>query len=44
MEAYDDQTLLKARKALIQSGLTEEQADQAINEVLNAGLLFRERV
>lgn len=40
---YDDQTLNKVYEALCRSGITEARAGVAINEMLNAGILFRER-
>jgi hypothetical protein len=41
-EYYDDTTLTRVHTALIASGLTPRQALDAINECLNAGILFRE--
>ncbi len=40
--AYDT-TLLKVREALRRVHFTENQIDESINEMLNAGILFRER-
>lgn len=41
--AFDEQTLFKVFRALIESGLTEKQALSAINQMQNVGILFRER-
>lgn len=41
---YDDGTLNRVLEALVRSGITECRAGVAINEMLNAGILFRERV
>lgn len=43
MEHFDEDTLFKVINALVRSGLTEQQATDAINEMQNAGILFRER-
>ena len=40
---HDENTLDKVRNALISSGMTGRVADNAINEMQNAGILFRER-
>lgn len=42
-EYYDDETLSKVYDALLWSGLTGKQAEDAVNEMQNAGILFRER-
>ena len=39
-----EDTLFKARKAIMQVFPHEETANQVINELLNAGILFRERI
>ena len=39
-----EDTLFKVRKALMLVFSSEETADQVINELLNAGILFRERI
>lgn len=41
---HDDRTLDKVREALVRSGLSFEQAVEAIREMQNFGILFRERV
>ncbi len=38
-----DTTLQTVRDALLRAGLTETQATDSINQMLNAGILFRER-
>lgn len=43
-EHHDDRTLVKTYNALIQSGLTDVQANNAIDEMQNYGILFRERI
>lgn len=43
MEDYDDETMAMVYMALMESGLTHEQAVNAINSMQNAGILFRER-
>jgi Trp operon repressor len=40
---YTEGTLYKVYEALRRSDATEEQAQRAINEMQNAGILFRER-
>lgn len=40
---FTEATLFKVYKALRATGLTEQQAEDAINEMQNAGILFRER-
>lgn len=42
-ERHDHDTLDKVNAALKASGLTGEQAFDGINQILNAGILFRER-
>lgn len=42
-ETFDEVTMFKVNRALRDSGLTLEQAQDAINEMQNAGILFRER-
>jgi hypothetical protein len=42
-EYTDEDTLFKARDAMQKQGLSEAQAMDVINELLNAGILFRER-
>ena len=39
-----DDTLFKARKAIMRVFPSEEAADKVINELLNDGLLIRERI
>lgn len=39
-----EDTLFKVHKALMLVFSSEETADQVINELLNAGILFRERI
>ena len=39
-----ENTLLKARKAIMQVFPYEDIADKVLNELLNAGLLIRERI
>jgi len=39
---HDDKTLFKVAEALLKAGCTNTQATDAINEMLNAGILFRE--
>lgn len=41
---FDEATLFKVFSALRKSGLEDHQADDAINEMQNAGILFRERI
>ena len=40
---YDEETLFKVNRALRASGLTQVQTQDAIIEMQNAGILFRER-
>lgn len=40
---HDDNTLAKVDEALRRAGLNPEQVREAINEMQNAGILFRER-
>lgn len=40
---YDENTLQKVRTVLRQYGMTDELVTDVINEMLNIGLLFRER-
>lgn len=42
-EFHNDNTLRKVLNALILSGLTHDQAQNAIIEMQNHGILFRER-
>lgn len=42
-EVHTEDTLFKVREALVASGLTERKAYNAITEMQNAGILFRER-
>lgn len=42
-EQHTDQTLYIVHDALERSGLTRDQAQEAIREMQNAGILFRER-
>lgn len=39
---YDDQTIYKVFNALMDSGLTHEQAQAGVLSMQNAGLYFRE--
>ena len=39
-----EDTLFKARKAIMRAFPSEEFANQVINELLNDGILFRERI
>lgn len=41
---YDEQTTFKVHEALKRSGLDRFQIQAAIISMLNAGILFRERV
>lgn len=41
---YDDKTLNKVMEALVRSDLSFDQAQNAIREMQNFGILFRERV
>lgn len=41
---YDEYTLLKVVHALREAGISDDQADAAINQMQNRGILFRERV
>lgn len=41
---YDEDTLYKAMASLIRCGLSSAMALNAINEMLNDGILLRERV
>lgn len=43
LEQHSESTLPKVLRALIASGLTEEQAINAIREMQNDGILFREK-
>lgn len=40
---HSDTTLVRVEHAMIRAGLTRDQAGDAINELLNSGILFRER-
>lgn len=40
---YDDQTLHKVYRALARAGLSHAQASDAVTEMQNEGILFRER-
>jgi hypothetical protein len=40
---YDEETLFKAFAGLLTSGLTADQGRDAINQMQNQGILFRER-
>lgn len=40
---YDERTLFKVHRALMDSGLDYQAAIDAINNLQNAGILFRER-
>lgn len=40
---HSDTTLVRVEQAMIRTGLTRDQAGDAINELLNSGILFRER-
>lgn len=42
-ESHDEDTLHKVHQALMRAGLTEAQGLNAINEMQNGGILFRER-
>lgn len=42
-ERYDEHTLLKVTYAHRQAGIPDQQAEDAINRMQNAGILFRER-
>lgn len=42
METHDEYTLVKVRDALVSVGLAEQTVMNAINEMLNRGILFRE--
>lgn len=42
VESYDEDTLLKVYACLTESGLTEEQAIDAVTCMQNKGVLFRE--
>jgi hypothetical protein len=39
----DEDTLKKVYRALIFSGLSDNQATNAINNILNSGIIFREQ-
>lgn len=41
---YDENTLYAVRMAIKQSGLTDESATRIINDIQNAGILFRVRL
>lgn len=41
---FDEETLYKVRNAFAAEGFSDALANEVINVVLNAGLLFRERV
>jgi hypothetical protein len=43
-ETYDEQTLVKVYDALKRAGLSEGQSINAVDEMQNLGLLFRERL
>lgn len=40
---YDEETLSKVYRAMVQSGLTYAQAEDAVNAMQSEGILFRER-
>lgn len=40
---HTEDTMRKVRSALMVSGLNPDQIDDAINEMQNEGILFRER-
>jgi hypothetical protein len=40
---YDEETLVKVYRALVNSGASDRQAVEAISEMQNEGILFRER-
>lgn len=42
-ETHSDETLYKVRQTLVNSGWETAQADDSINDLLNAGIVFRER-
>lgn len=42
-EGFNENTLFKVYDVLRAAGLTEEQSREAINEMQNKGILFRER-
>lgn len=42
-EYFDEYTLLKVVHALREAGIPDQQAEDAINQMQNAGVLFRER-
>lgn len=42
-ENYGEDTIHKVHQALMRAGLTEDNAINAINEMQNDGILFRER-
>jgi len=42
-EWYDDYTLLKVVHAMREAGISDQQAEDAITAMQNAGILFRER-
>jgi hypothetical protein len=43
LEIHSDTTLIRVEQAMIRAGLNRDQAGDVINELLNAGILFRER-
>jgi hypothetical protein len=40
---FDEETLFKVMRPLLEAGLTEAEAQHAINEMQNSGLYFREK-
>lgn len=42
-EHYDDETLFKVYEGLAAAGVVNQQAVEAVNQMQNAGILFRER-
>lgn len=43
-ETHTEETLMKVHMALVKSGLHPNAADNAVREMQNAGILFRERI
>ena len=43
LETHDDLTLFRVREALLRAHLTTGDAEAAVTEMQNAGILFRER-
>lgn len=41
---FDEDTLHKVYQSMLDSHISMEKAEAAINRMLNAGILFRERV